>query len=388
MLPSRCALVVEAARRVRRAAGDHISNPYSLGVRERVNWVIAVPTTLVGVGLATWGLALGDFTSSAFSSLLINAGTAVALIAVLVIVQRRVVRQVVEAAEQAAVQVAQRATAELRDRVVRLEDLDDEQAAQRDRRREAREQSVNRLHTDALTPAAVGELLVAAHEEKLLDGAHFRVRTADDPEGHVLYMVPLRAANGVGIMWLDFEPFEFDERSAYDEGLGIQLPVKGDSTVMWIKDESAAAVASGLEAGLERRNQPRNNFSFAFALERLAESVRVMRTARSAAADSPARLRGSLQLLINDEWAITSFGLESLHTGAAFEVRWAGWRGQGGAVLMRTSVHVGDRPPEESEEPWAEALQWIETREGWEVLKPGEQQVHRFFPGVQSGGVK
>lgn len=350
--------------------------------------MIAVPTTLVGVALATWGLALGDFTSSALSSLLINVGTAVALVAVLVIVQRRVVRQVVRAAEQAAVQVAERATAELRDRVLRLEDLDDAQAAEREQRRVAREQSVNRLHTDELTPAAVGELLVAAHGEKLLDGAHFRVRTSDDPEGHVLYMLPLSAANGVGIMWLDFEPFEFDDRSAYDEALGIQLPVKGDSTVMWINDDSAAGVASELEAGLERRNEPRNRFSFAYALERLGESVHVMRSARAADADSPARLRGTLQVLINNNWAITSFGLESLHTAAAFEVLWARWRGQGGALWTRTSVHVGDRPAEEPEEAWDEALQWIATREGWEVLKPGEQQIPKFVPGARPAAVE
>jgi hypothetical protein len=76
----------------------------------------------------------------------------------------------------------------------------------------------------------------------------------------------------------------------------IPIPVKGDSTVMWTDDMTASEVASELELGLERRNEPLHDFLSSFALEQLQRSVETMRSARSAGAASPSRLRGSLEL--------------------------------------------------------------------------------------------
>jgi hypothetical protein len=73
----------------------------------------------------------------------------------------------------------------------------------------------------------------------------------------MLYMLPVRAANGVPVIWLDFTPIEDGDH--INENLGVPLPARGDTTVMWIINEPASTIAAELEAGLERINKPRSN---------------------------------------------------------------------------------------------------------------------------------
>jgi hypothetical protein len=344
-------------------------------MREGVNWKVAAPITIIGVVLALGGLAVAGFDSTAVSSLLLNFGSAVALIAVVVALEPRLARQVRRVVEGATADAVERSTSEIRERVERLEDLERAQLKERERRRGERDAGVERLRNDVLSPSAVGELLAAAHDEHLLDGRQFRVRTSPRPDAHVLYMLPLRAANGVRMMWLDFEPI--DDGDEVDPTLRVPLPHKRETTVMWINDEPASDVANQLESGLERLNEPLRDFSLAFALERLVESVRVMRDARSAEEGSPLRLKGALRMLINDQWAYTSFGLEAVHDVAAFPARSAGFRGGPPAsVLWKGCVSNCERPDSESEAAWREAIAWLRDREGYDILRPGEQQQH------------
>lgn len=353
----------------------HTSSLVLVAMRERVNWKVAGFITVIGVALAIAGLLVGGFDSASWSSLLLNLGTAVALIAIVVAIEPRLTRQVRRAVESTAVQAAERSTADIRGRVERLEDLERAQREERDRRRSERDTGLDRLRTESLSPSAVGELLAAAHDESLFDGREFRVRTSPRPDAHVLYMLPLRAANGVRIMWLDFQPIE--DGHEIDPTLGIPLPSKGDATVMWINDEPASRIASELEAALERLNEPLRDFSLAYAIEQLAESVRVMRTARSADSESPLRLNGALRLLINERWAYTSFGLEAVVGSAAFPARFAGFRGgPPAAVLWRGCISECARPDGEPPEMWLEAIRWLENRESFDIVEPGEQQPH------------
>lgn len=346
-----------------------------VSMRERVNWKVAAPITVIGAILALGGLAVAGFNSASVSSLLLNLGSAVALIALVVALEPRLTRQVRRVVEGATAEAVERSTSEIRERVERLEDLERAQLDERERRRAERDAGVERLRHDVLSPSAVGEILAAAHDEHLFDGREFRVRTSPRPDAHVLFMLPLRAANGIRVMWLDFEPI--DDGDEVDLTLGVPLPHKREATVMWINDEPASSVASQLESGLERLNEPLRDFSLAFALERLVESVRVMREARSAEEGSPLRLTGALRMLINDRWAFTSFGLEAVHDVAAFPARSAGFRGgPPGAVLWKGCVSNCERPNPEPEAEWREAIAWLRDREGFDILRPGEQQPH------------
>ncbi len=346
-----------------------------VSMRERVNWNVAAPITMIGAVLALGGLAVAGFDWASVSSLLLNLGSAVALIAVVVALEPRLTRQVRRVVEGATAEAVERSTSEIRERVERLEDLERSQLEERERRRGERDVGVERLRNDVLSPSAVGELLVAAQDEHLFDGRHFRVRTSPRPDAHVLYMLPLCAANGIRVMWLDFEPI--DDGDEVDPTLSVSLPHKREATVMWINDEPASEVAGQLESGLERLNEPLRDFSLAFALERLFESVRMMRDARSAEEGSPLRLQGALRMLINDRWAYTSFGLEAVHDVAAFPARSAGFRGgPSAAVLWKGGVSDCQRPDPEPEAEWREAIAWLRDREGLDILRPGEQQPH------------
>ncbi len=344
-------------------------------VRERVNWKVAALVTMIGAVLALGGLAVRGFDSASVSSLLLNLGSSVALIAVAVVVGPSLTQRVRRVVEGATAEAVEQSTSAIRGRVERLEDLERAQRDERERRRVGRDAGAERIRSEALSPSAVGELIAAAHDEHLFDARQFRVQTSPRPDAHVLYMLPLRAANGISMMWLDFESIDVSDE--VDPTFGVPLPQKREATVIWINDEPASEVASQLESGLERLNEPLRDFSLAFALERLVESVRVMRTARSAQEGSPLRLKGALRMLVNDRWAYTSFGLEAVHDVAAFPVRPAGFRGgPPAAVLWKGSVRDCERPDSEPEAQWREAIAWLRDREGFDMLRPGEEQSH------------
>jgi hypothetical protein len=213
----------------------------------------------------------------------------------------------------------------------------------------------------------VAELAVlpAATAETGRSSSRIELRV-DAVELVVLYMIPLKAQNGVQALWLDFEPFVYDERTLDVAGSPIHAPLKGASTVMWIlKDQTAAQIASDLEEGLERRNEPLNDFRLGYALARLAESIKVMRAARAAEAGSPRRMKGSLQMLINDSWAITSYGLESVMHANAYQANWAGFGSTG--RFGPTTVNVPTSVADGGLLQWGEALSWLEDRERWRV---------------------
>lgn len=126
---------------------------------ERINWKLALPLTVGGVALFLWGLALGKFTRGTWSDALIHVGSIIGLLAVLASLERRLLRNVAETAKTVATDAAERTTADLRDRIVRLEDLDEAQVHERERRRLRAEGAVERLEGEAITAETVGDLV-------------------------------------------------------------------------------------------------------------------------------------------------------------------------------------------------------------------------------------
>ena len=348
-------------------------------VDEKINWPLVLLLTGFGVITAIGGLAVADFDRSAFSGLLIEIGAGVGLVATVVLIERRLIGRISDAASAVATETVRTETAGLQERIVRLENLDEAHEQERAHRRTSNEATVQRVLNDELTAAAVGELLVDAIEDRLLVDDTFGVRTGTAPDSPVLYFCALSAANGVAALWLDFEPLMISNQPIDVPDLGEMFAPRGtDSTVMWIHDETAAEVASGLEAGLERTNTPANGFSFSYALTQLATSIEIMRVARAAPADDPRRLQGKLILLVNDDWVITTAGLESLSTPNRFPIN----AGAFGNLLPR---HV--RLPDGFDETltgWEEAQTWLTERQSVTILRGDEQLESPFSDWAQN----
>ena len=341
--------------------------------RERINWWVVGAATVVGVGAIVVGLSLGDWSTSAWSSVAIEVGSAIGLVSAVVLLERRMVGRVAKVAESTARAEAKRVTQDLRGRIESLEELD---AAQQDAYATIREEGRKRLHSvraGEVTSAVVGDLLVAAINDRIFSDRDFHLRTSADPACPVLYAAPWTDPSRVLGVYLDVEPIRMADQSMNFEGRPIPVPQKNDATVLWMNDD-AATVGAELVAGLERRNEPLNGFGFGYALEMLMRSIEVMREARAAPAGDPRRMVGSLLVLINDEWAYTSEGLEAITATTVVAVKSAGWAlGTGQRYGRHLFMSQDERF--QAEAPLSEALAWLETREGVHVLEPGTDAV-------------
>ena len=86
-------------------------------------------------------------------------------------------------------------------------------------------------------------------------------------------------------------------------------------------------------------------------------------------------------MLINDEWAVTTYGLEAVESPTAFKVVKAGWAASSGAsewhqTQLKELLPAG----EESPAGYDEAVDWVTQRQGW--LRPDDPQgLARLGPG-------
>jgi hypothetical protein len=136
-------------------------------MRSRINWKVAGPASLIGAGAVVAGLAVSNFDRAALSEVLIHTGTAIGLVLVLVLLERGLFVHAAAVAREVASETVERETAGLRERLVRLENLDAAQAEERVRRRHAAAAALQRLFDDRLSAATVGEVLTYAYHEKL-----------------------------------------------------------------------------------------------------------------------------------------------------------------------------------------------------------------------------
>jgi hypothetical protein len=341
-------------------------------MRQRVNWPLVLLLSILGVGGVLGALALDDWTREAWSSVLIEAGAALALLSALVLLEQRIVRNV---AESTARTEAQRVTDELENRVRRLEELDSAQNERHAERRSAAHRQLRAIRDGAIWHSSVGELLVEGVRDRLFDGDSFHVRTSDDPECPVLYMLPFIDSQRVIAVYLDFEPMELSSDPILLDGEPVPVPKKSESTVMWM-DDDAAHIGAELLVGLERRNIPSRGFGFGYAVDRLLKSVEVMRLARAAPAGSAARLQGQLRVLINDDWAYTSEGLEAVSAETILPIKAAGW--VEGRRWVVSYMFLSDDDRAAAPARLAEALDWIAGREGIRILPPGTDPLATF----------
>lgn len=324
---------------------------------------------LAGGTLVFGGLFFADFKGDAWASVLIEGGAAIALAGLLVALERRMVVQAVEGARDEARAVARaettRAADDLRGRVERLEDLERSQDEASSRRRGAVSEKIAKVRSGDVRCNTVGALLLEGHRG-LFNSRYFRVRASLEPNGPVLYFVPLQdGRNEVPFIWLDFDQPTFSGRTIDAGRIPIEVPDANPTTVLWAGNTPASEVAGELAEVLERTNTPSSGFSLAYALDRLARSLEIMIEARRAPGGSPRRLQGRLELLINEHWVLTDAGLESLDEALVYPLQGGGFTAAGGRIWLRKHLVISDEPVDL--DGWSEARKWMEDREGTSI---------------------
>lgn len=345
--------------------GDQLNRRAALGITAAGAVVIAIAIWLGGWSKATWSGVLG------------NAGVSIGLVAGVVLLERRLVNRVVQRTEQVVSERVEEGTRDLRDRLLRLEQLDEAQEEAIRRQAEQEDRVLTDFDEKPLDVEAVGRLLVAAHDERLFDDEQqgFAFRTSAHPKSHLLYVMALKTADSVPFLWLDYQRFLFQGDTIPIDGTPIPVPRGTGSTIMW-HNEGADEVAAQLAAGIRRDNLPQFDFSLQYAFKQLAQSVEVMRTARRVGDDDPRRLRGRLQLLINRSWVMTTFGLESVGTTEAYEARYGrpGVRSGSVANVFSTSLDIEPELLDRNDIEWQEALAWVRDRSGWSINPEPERR--------------
>jgi hypothetical protein len=344
---------------------------------ERLNLRIVALVTLAGLAAVVFGLYLADFNRDSWSSLSVDIGTSIALVAVLFILERRLIARTKTTAVTAARSAAREVTEAFEERLVRLEELDEAQLRSRAERRRRDDSTIEAVRTEGLDARKVVELLRGAADSNLLAVEHgIRVRTSDDRDCPILHLLVADFGHGESLIVLDFEPIRF---SGYHHE-GMPVPERTATSVLW-DDESAGEIAGQLEASLERLNIPPDKFRFKYALDRLVHSIDIMRAARTAGSDSALRLEGRLTLLINDEWILTDWGLESVSSSTRYkrEVVWGlhedldpviyGLRGHHGRDGFLIPLDARTSSPE-----LGDAIAWCVEREGLVIGDPDDPE--------------
>lgn len=330
-------------------------------MQEKVRWWL-VGFLLVLGGLAIyWALRLADFGVSTWVSILVEVGATLALVGILYVLERQLVGSVHEvrlesvAARKEAAQ-ARVETEALRERIVKLEDLDAAHREEMMRISEADEAVVKRVEVD-VDREAVCDLLVKAWEDRLF-ASDYHARTGRNPDCSVLYM-EVEGEEEDQSLALDFESFTHYE-GEWGENFGIEPT---DSLVTWT-DESVATISVELERALKRRNDPPDDFSFGYAIRQVMDAYEVMRRARAAKSGDPHRLKGLLKVLINEEWCFTSYGLEAIERPVAFK-RSEGLHSNGGSVptWRFDSITITEVLPDMDAGTFDKAVTWLRERE-------------------------
>ena len=312
--------------------------------RLHLSWFLS--TLTVSVILLCLGLLVDSWSRSSWSNALVALGAATLLLAVGIVVEPRLLRRIGEETEETATRAAKSATDDLRRRIIRLEDLDPQQLSRRAERAEQMEQMLSSLHDD-VSIETIGGALARAHDYGLLNHGYFRVRTSSKVQAPDLFFLPLMRQDDVALMWLSFFPMtERVPMQAGEEQLSV--PAASDGTILWSPEMHADEIAEQLEIELMRINMPTaSEFSLAFAIGQLVESIRVMFQARMAASDSDSALQGRLTVLINEDWAITEQGLEATNASLILDID-----------DPHAHLEMVTHPPNTTQSKWDEAVQY------------------------------
>ena len=147
----------------------------------------------------------------------------------------------------------------------------------------------------------------------------FRLRTSRSGYEPDLFAFLMQYGN-VSELWLNFDPVLFGSLDPTQWDLHYGPDEENPVGIIWRREQSATEIVGVLERSMLADDiKGRDEFDFARALDMLALSLQVAFAARSGN-DASIRLRGPLICLVNDEWAVTAEGLESLLTDRHYPI--------------------------------------------------------------------
>ncbi|WP_420624050.1 hypothetical protein [Candidatus Poriferisodalis sp.] len=275
-------------------------------MKTRIRWPLVGVFAASASGLLLMAVAGGGWTLESWSNALLAIASGLMVLLVGVIVEPRLFRRV-EAAVSDAVQAG---TAPLAKRVMDLETLAASQAEQRRAVDDEIADAVAALRS-AASRDAVADALRLGEELRLFDPHMFRLRTSKSGDGPDLFALLMEYGN-VSELWLNFDPVLFGSLDPTQWDLYYGPDEENPVGIIWLREQSATEIVGVLERNMLADDiKGRDEFDFARALDMLALSLQVAFAARSGN-DASIGLRGPLICLVNDEWAVTAEGLESL----------------------------------------------------------------------------
>ena len=268
----------------------------------RIRWISVAVLAVAALALLGAGVAGGGWTTEAWSNAALSVASGLLVLIVGVVVEPHLVRSV-----RAAVRAE---TAPLEQRVMSLEALAASQAEQRGIVEHEVTAAIDLLRSH-VTRDTVSDVLRRGVDLSLFEANLFRLRASASIEGPDLFLL-LMEHGEVSELWMNFEPVLFGslDPSQWDPMYGPdeENPVG----IVWERSQTATAVVQALEMRLlSDEIECRSDFDLARALDMLATSLQSAFAARSGEL-AAGRLSGPLICLVNDEWAITAHGLESL----------------------------------------------------------------------------
>lgn len=272
----------------------------------RIRWGLVALLTVASLALLGAGVAGGQWTIESWSNAALAVASGLLVLLIGVILEPYLVREVTAATRKA----VRAETEALEQRVVSLEAL----AANQPEQRQAVEDKVAAtvdLMRSHVTRDAVADVLRQSDELGLFERMLFRLRASARIEGPDLFLL-LMEYGKVSELWMNFGPVLFGslDPSQWDPlyGPDEENPVG----IVWEQSQPATAMVRVLHTRLLSEGiEFYAEFDLARALDTLAKSLEVAFAARSGEL-AEGRPRGPLICLVNDEWAITAHGLESL----------------------------------------------------------------------------
>lgn len=246
-------------------------------------------------------------------------------------------------------------TAELEERMTRRGDIGEIQASEIERQ-ESDAQAMMASLDDPVTFSIMAELLDLAYTEGFFTEEVF-VKTSTE-----------RGLPLLEIEMPDAQRIAFSIHSRADSTFrGTQFELMPEGTTVWHEGEGLETIIGRIVSAYKILTLPHRLLSLEMAFAQLKDSYRFMYASRQEPVDSVKKLNGRLRFLINDEWALTTIGLESTVSDAVFKHR-------RGFLDRREGIDIGHTPCPPGCDPdlWEEAqyymqrMHWI-TSDPWPI---------------------
>ena len=262
---------------------------------------------LAVTGILFGGLALAGEASLEDVGVEVGAGALIG--AVIVLFKPRFMREVSETAAVVAADVV----AESSYRPVSVDELRDIERALVLRRRSESEELASAAEIDVSVRAFCRMIEHALRQEWFADCVFVQLGSSEGCP--ILEMRQPTRSSESDIYSIKFTLFMINRLGDY---VGQYLP-HNDVELVWKSGQGEQVMMNWVLDAIDRYDLHDDDLSVEFVFRSILNSYRTMMSAKRAQRGSNERIRGKLIYRINDEWALTSFGLEGIDSPEFFE---------------------------------------------------------------------